>query len=118
MTPAEETEIAQREAMLAAWRTGVFFEDLLKRVDHFGGALSVLAGAVRAAQQGVADDTAQMRLAADKAPAAHRASDIARDACVLFTDRTTERTKGGTADEAMRECVRLATISRELAEKQ
>lgn len=118
MTPADEQAIAEREAMLAAWRTGVFFEDLLGLADRFGNALSLLAASQRAAQQSVAEDAAQMRQAAEKAPAAQRASDIARDACVLFVDRTTERTKGGNADEAMRECVRLATIARELAERQ
>lgn len=118
MTEAEEKAFAEREALLAAWRTGAFFEQLLARVDKFGSALDLLAKAQRTASESVADDAAQMRLAAERAPAAQRASDIARDAAVLFVDRTTDRTKGGSADDAMRECVRLATIARELAEKQ
>lgn len=116
-TTDEEKAIAEREALLAAWRTGEFFTHLLERADRFGNSLSVLAGAVRGAQQSVADDAAQMRLAAERAPAAAKASDIARDAVALFNDRfTTNPPKGVKADEAMLECVRLATYARSKAE--
>jgi hypothetical protein len=118
MSTTDEEAIAKREAMLAAWRTGVFFEDILAQTTKLASALTGIAGAQLVAAQSVAKDAEQMREAAEKAPYAQRASDIARDACLLFVDRTTERTKGGTADEAMRDCVRLATIARELAERQ
>lgn len=116
MTEAEEKSIAERESMLAAWRTGVFLEDALQRLDKFVASFGTLATAQRGAAQSVADDAAQMRVAAERAPAAQRASDIARDAAILFVDRTTERTKGVSADDAMRECVRLAKLARTLAE--
>jgi cation transport regulator ChaB len=118
MTTAEEKTIAEREALLSAWRTATFTEGLLAQIKSLSTAIQGVFAAQLLAAQSVAKDAEQMREAADKAPAAHRASDIARDACVLFVDRTTDRTKGTTADEAMRDCVRLATIARELAEKQ
>ena len=116
MTDAEEKAIAEREAVLAPWRAATFMEDVLERADKFVQLFGTLATAQRGAAQSVADDAAQMRLAAERAPAAQRASDIARDAAILFVDRTTERTKGVSADDAMRECVRLAKLARTLAE--
>lgn len=117
MTDAEEKSIAEREALLAAWRMGVFLEDVIDRADKFVAHFGTLATAQRGAAQSVADDAAQMRLAAEKAPAAQRASDIARDAMIAFTDRVgTTAPKGEAADAIMRECVRLAAYARKQAE--
>jgi len=116
MTEAEEKTIAEREALLSAWRSGVFCDDVLQRVDQFVAVFATLATAQRGAAQSVADDAAQMRLAAERAPAAQRASDIARDAVVLFADRYTVSTKGDPAIKGMAECVELARLARKLAE--
>lgn len=117
MTDVEEKAIAERESMLAPWRRGVFLEDALQRLDKFVALFGTLAAAQRGAAQSVADDAAQMRLAAERAPAAQRASDIARDAMLAFTDRVgTTAPRGEKADEIMRECVRLATYARKQAE--
>lgn len=47
-----------------------------------------------------------------------KASDIARDACALFVDRTSSANKGEIADGLMLECVRLAKLARSLVEKE
>ena len=117
MITTDEEAIAKREAMLAAWRTGVFFEDILAQTTNLASALTGIAGAQLVAAQSVAKDAEQMRLAAERAPAAAKAANIAELAVALFNDRfTTNPPKGVKADEAMLECVRLATYARSKAE--
>jgi hypothetical protein len=116
LSPADEQAIAAREAMLSAWRTGVFFEDILAQTTNLASALTGIAGAQLVAAQSVAQDAQQMRQAAEKAPAAQRASEIARDAVFLFADRYTVSTKGDAAAKGMAECVELARVARRLAE--
>ncbi len=116
MTTTDEEAIAKREAMLAAWRTGVFFEDILAQTTNLASALTGIAGAQLIAAQSVAKDAEQMRQAAERAPAAAKASDIARDAVALFADRYTVSTKGDPAIKGMAECVELARVARRLAE--
>ena len=92
-------------------------EDVLAEAKRLAGALQQIGGAQLVAAQSVANDAAQMRQAAERAPAAAKASDIARDAVALFNDRfTTNPPRGVKADEAMLECVRLATFARSKAE--
>jgi hypothetical protein len=116
LSPADEQAIAAREDMLAAWRQSLFFEDMLAEAKRFAGALQQIGGAQLVAAQSVAKDAEQMRQAAEKAPAAQRASDIARDAVFLFADRYTVSTKGDAAAKGMADCVELARVARRLAE--
>ena len=116
-TTDEEKSIAAREDMLAAWRQSLFFEDMLAEAKRLAGALQQIGGAQLVAAQSVAKDAEQMRLAAERAPAAQKAATIAELAVALFNDRfTTNPPKGVKADEAMLECVRLATYARSKAE--
>jgi HPt (histidine-containing phosphotransfer) domain-containing protein len=116
-TTDEEKAIAEREALLAAWRQSLFFEDMLAEAKRFAGALQQIGGAQLVAAQSVAEDAKQMRQAAERAPAAAKAASIAELAVALFNDRfTTNPPKGVKADEAMLECVRLATYARSKAE--
>jgi hypothetical protein len=116
MNTIDEKAIAAREDMLSAWRQSLFFEDMLAEAKRLAGALQQIGGAQLVAAQSVAKDAEQMRQAAEKAPAAQRASDIARDAVVLFADRYTVSTKGDAAAKGMAECVELARVARRLAE--
>ncbi len=49
---------------------------------------------------------------------AKRASDIARDAVVIFADRTTSQTSAETATDTMTKAVAFAKLARALAEKE
>jgi hypothetical protein len=116
MTTDEEKAIAARETLLAPWRVATFMEDVLGQAKSLSTAVQGVFAAQLLAAQSVAEDAEQMRLAAERAPAAAKASDIARDAVALFADRYTVSTKGDAAAKGMAECVELARVARRLAE--
>ncbi len=118
MSDPDEKATAAHEDMLAAWRLAKFMDDVAREAKTLASALTAIGQAQTAAQQSVAKDAEQMRAAADKAPAAQKASDIARDAVTLFAKRTTSTASMTTATKAMADCVTLAVLARELAEKQ
>jgi hypothetical protein len=92
-------------------------EDVLDQAKSLSTAIQGVFAAQLLAAQSVAEDAEQMRQAAERAPAAQKARDIAHDAMLAFTDRVgTTAPKGEKADEIMRECVRLATYARSKAE--
>jgi hypothetical protein len=115
-TTDDEKAIAAREALLAPWRVATFMEDVLDQAKSLSTAIQGVFAAQLLAAQSVAKDAEQMRQAAERAPAAQKASDIARDAVALFADRYTVSTKGDAAAKGMAECVELAKVARKLAE--
>ncbi len=118
-TPATPDEIASNAyfAAMAAQHAEYHRDWMRESLGTAIASLKIWAEGQRVIAQSCADEAAQMRLAAERAPAANKAANIAELAVALFNDRfTTNPPKGVKADEAMIECVRLATFARSKAE--